>query len=92
MSYPKDNEEKVRESNKQLRAQIKRLRKENEMLRRELDNIQKPARVRKEPVVPPNDEPAEKYSTAKTAEEAKEEFRKEFIRKFKPKGGKVEKE
>lgn len=88
VSYPKDNEDKVRESNKQLRAQIKRLRKENELLRREIENIQKPVRVRKEPVVPETLEPAEKYSTAKTNEEAKEEFRKDFIKRFKPKGGK----
>lgn len=87
LSYPKDGDEKVRDSNKQLRAQIKRLRKENDLLRRELENIQKPARVRKEPLPPP--EPAEKYEGLEGVKTpSKEEWRKDFIKNFKPKGGK----
>lgn len=88
VSYPKDNEGKVREANKQLRAEVRRLRKENEMLRREFENIQKPVRTRKEPVVPETLEPPEKYGTEKTPEEARENFRKDFIKRFRPKGGK----
>lgn len=84
LSYPKDGDDKTRESNKQLRAQIKRLRKENDLLRQELDNIQKPARPRKEPVVP--QEPKEKYEDVEMP--SKEEWRKDFIRNFKPKGDK----
>lgn len=86
MSYPKDGDDKVRDSNKQLRAQIKRLRKENEELRQELDNIQKPVRVRKEPVV--FHEPAEKYDGLNEPAQSKDDFRKEFVKKFKPRGGK----
>lgn len=87
LSYPKDGEDKVRDSNKNLRAQIKRLRKENDMLRQELINIVKPARPRKEPVVQTN-EPREKYEEVL---KTREEWRQEFIKKFKPKGGKNEK-
>lgn len=91
MSYPKDNDDKVRESNKQLSALVKRLRKENEILRREIENIQKPTRVRKEPVVPLAPELEEKYGLEKPVDQNKEEFRKEFSRKYKPRGSKSEK-
>lgn len=92
MAYPKDNEDRVRDSNKQLRAQVKRLRKENEQLRRELENIQKPARVRKEPTVPSSQEPPEKYGLEKSPSQARDEFRREFVKKYKPRGNKSEKD
>lgn len=85
MTHHRDSDNKVRESNKQLRAYIKRLRKENDILRREIENIQKPARVRKDPVVPRAEVPEEPISAEKSGAQSKEEWRKDFVKKFKPK-------
>jgi flagellar biosynthesis chaperone FliJ len=73
VTYPKDGERKLRESVKQLKTQVSRLRKENSMLRQELNNIMKPVRPRKEHL-------EEKSKQVMT----RDEWRQEFIKKFKP--------
>lgn len=73
LTYPKDGERKMREDNKQLRMQVSRLRKENSILRNELENIMKPVRTRKEHV-----------EQVKPQEMTHEEWRKNFVKQFRP--------
>ena len=88
LTYPKDGDDKVRDSNKQLRMEVKRLRKDNERLRQELANIVKPVRKRREE---PSDsgEPAEKYEDPKLT---KDQWRRKFVAEYKPRINKALKE
>lgn len=73
LTYPKDGERKLRETNRQLKMQVSRLRKENEILRHEIENIVKPERPRK---------PHVEQKSQKTMTEA--QWREDFIGRFKP--------
>lgn len=73
LTYPKDGERKLREIIRQLKTEVGRLRKENFILRSELNNIMKPERPRKEHV-------EEKGPQKMT----REQWRKDFVKKFKP--------
>ena len=73
VTYPKDNEQKLRDTVHNLRAKVSRLRKENQSLRDELSNIIKPERSRKEHV----EQPSQKKMT-------REEWRQDFIKRHKP--------
>lgn len=73
LTYPKDGERKDRETIRQLRKQVSQLRKENSILRNEIENVMKPVRSRKEHV--------EQKSPQVMTEN---EWRQEFIRKFRP--------
>lgn len=68
-TFPKDGIRKLKEVIRDLRAQINGLEKENRILRQEIDNIVKPVRNRK----PHTD----------TRKLTSEEWRKDFVRKFK---------
>lgn len=74
MTYPKDGERKLREENKQLRMQVSRLRKENETMRMELQHVMKPVRPRKENLEKQN-----------ARELSHEEWRQDFVKRFRPK-------
>jgi hypothetical protein len=73
LTYPKDGERKLKEDVKQLKMQVSRLRKENNILREELNNIMKPVRPRKEHI--------EQKSPQQMTQD---EWRQDFINKFKP--------
>lgn len=64
-SHQREREKKLRDTNKELRAEISRLEKENRTLRNEIENLQKPVRPR---VKPP------------TAEEKRQQFLDELKR------------
>lgn len=53
-TFPKDEEQKLRETIKTLRAERRKLIKENKLLKAEIENIQKP--IRKRVVQSPKDE------------------------------------
>lgn len=74
LTYPKDNDRKLRETVKQLKMQVGQLRKENNVLRNEISNMMKPVRTRKEPI-----------ESKKQPMMTQEEWRREFINRFKPK-------
>ncbi len=73
-TYPKDGEQKLRDAVQKLRVQVGRLRKENRTLRDELSNIIKPVRPRKAHV--------KQKSPEKMTQD---EWRNDFIKKYKPK-------
>lgn len=73
LTYPKDGERKLKETVRQLKNELGRLRKENNILRNEIENIVKPPRPRKEHV----EEKSPKMMT-------REEWRKDFVKRFKP--------
>jgi cell division protein FtsB len=53
-TFPKENQKKLNQTIRELKAQILKLQKENIFLSSEIDNLVKPARVRKSHV---NDSP-----------------------------------
>lgn len=85
LTYPKDGERKLRETVKDLKMEVGRLRKENRILRDEVENIIKPARPRKDPAQLKREHERrldEKEDPGKTM--TREEWRQDFIKKFKP--------
>lgn len=74
MTYPKNGDSRLRESVKQLKAQVSRLRKENDALRQELLNVMKIEHA-----------PKEKVKSAEPRVMTSDEWRREFVKKFKPK-------
>lgn len=73
LTYPKDHERKTRETIRQLKNEVSRLRKRERILMDELNNVMKPVRQRKEHV--------EEKSPKKMTQE---EWRSDFMRRFKP--------
>lgn len=73
MTYPKDHDRRLRETIRQLKNEIGRLRKRERVLMDELNNVMKPVRPRKEHV-----------ENKSHKEMTHEEWRLEFMKKFKP--------
>jgi len=78
LTYPKDGDGKLRETVKQLKMENARLKKENSRLFHELQNVMKPVRPRKEHVENRNQQGEKRELTH-------EEWRQDFVKKFKPK-------
>lgn len=66
-TYPKEGERKLKETIRELRAEITRLEKENRLLNEEIQNIVKPVRTRK--------------THQDTRKMTNEEWRKDFLRR-----------
>ena len=75
--FPKDEEGKTKESKKELKAQLRAANKRIKQLENELENLKKPTRIRKKEV--------EKPITST------EEWRQDFIRRFKEQQAKNDK-
>lgn len=73
-SRPKENEDRLRETVKDLKAALRASAKDNRRLREEIGNLTKPVRIRR-----PN------LETKKHSEMSPEEWRKNFITRYKPK-------
>jgi hypothetical protein len=85
LKYPKDGERKQNETIKQLKREVSRLSKENRILRDEVENIVKPVRPRKDPVAQKREREARLDATEDPAKTmTQDEWRKDFIAKFKP--------
>jgi len=67
--FPKDNEEKTKETKKDLKAKLRKAEKEIKQLKNEIENLKKPVRTRKKEVSNP---------TVGSAE-----WREDFVKRFK---------
>lgn len=67
-TFPKENQKKLNETNKTLRAKLRKQQKEIDFLRNEIENMVKPVRERKRP---------------DKLEIGSAEWRQDFVRRFK---------
>lgn len=86
MTFPRDDQRRLRDAIKELKSTVRRLSKENRMLREELEQNGGPERLeRLEPRKPKRDlkELIEDDKGEETV--SKDEWRQKFIKEFKPK-------
>lgn len=79
MTYPKNGEQKLKETIKALKRQLSRLRKENDMLRNRLDHLDSGKTESKNQKIEP------KKRVKEIKEEAVDKWREDFMERYKPK-------